>query len=116
MLWLMKRTFRIVFITIILVLGLTAINKTKDHKLKTENIKVNAESSITNVEPPVIEEPPKEVVDTAPAGNVQSVSASGDPRGYRGLASCITSRVRAWRFPASSGQTTVNVPFVFAAQ
>ncbi len=55
-------------------------------------------------------------IQVAPGGNVRSVSGSGDPRGYRGLASCITSRVRAWRFPASSGETTVNVPFVFAAQ
>jgi hypothetical protein len=55
-------------------------------------------------------------IKVAPAGNVQSASSSGDPRGYPGLARCITSRVRAWRFPASSGQTTVNVPFVFAAQ
>ncbi len=52
----------------------------------------------------------------APSGSVQSVSPSGDPRGYRGLSSCIASRVRGWRFPASSGVTTVNVPFVFAAQ
>ena len=49
-------------------------------------------------------------------GNVQNVSTSGEPRGYRGLASCIASRVRGWTFPASSGTTTVNVPFVFAAQ
>ena len=55
-------------------------------------------------------------IKVAPAGNVQSASSSGDPKGYPGLARCITSRVRAWRFPASSGQTTVNVPFVFAAQ
>jgi hypothetical protein len=49
-------------------------------------------------------------------GNVQNVSTSGEPRGYRGLAGCIASRVRGWTFPASSGTTTVNVPFVFAAQ
>jgi predicted Zn finger-like uncharacterized protein len=52
----------------------------------------------------------------APSGSVQSVSTSGDPKGYPGLSSCIASRVRAWQFPASSGTTTVNVPFVFAAQ
>jgi hypothetical protein len=50
------------------------------------------------------------------SGSVQAVSTSGDPRGYRGLASCIAGRVRGWQFPASSGTTTVNVPFVFAAQ
>jgi len=52
----------------------------------------------------------------APSGSVQSVSTSGDPKGYPGLASCIASRVKGWQFPASSGSTTVNVPFVFAAQ
>jgi hypothetical protein len=50
------------------------------------------------------------------SGAVQSVSTSGEPNGYRGLASCIAGRVRGWQFPASSGTTTVNVPFVFAAQ
>ena len=49
-------------------------------------------------------------------GRVRGVSTSGDPRGYHGLASCIGSRVRGWQFPASDGVTTVNVPFVFAAQ
>jgi predicted Zn finger-like uncharacterized protein len=52
----------------------------------------------------------------APGGNVQSTSTSGDPRGYPGLASCIASRVRNWQFPHSGGPTTVNIPFVFAAQ
>lgn len=55
-------------------------------------------------------------IDIAPSGNVSSVSSSGDPKGYRGLAGCIESRVRNWTFPPSSGATTVNVPFVFAAQ
>jgi hypothetical protein len=50
------------------------------------------------------------------SGAVQNVSTSGDPRGYRGLATCIARRVQGWQFPPSSGQTTVNVPFVFAAQ
>jgi len=50
------------------------------------------------------------------SGSVQNVSTSGEPRGYRGLAGCIASRVRGWQFPVSSGTTTVNVPFVFAAQ
>jgi hypothetical protein len=49
-------------------------------------------------------------------GNVQNVTTSGDPRGYPGLANCIGARVRAWQFPATGGSTTVNVPFVFAAQ
>jgi hypothetical protein len=55
-------------------------------------------------------------IDISASGNVSSVSSSGDPRGYRGLATCIESRVRNWTFPPSSGATTVNVPFVFAAQ
>lgn len=50
------------------------------------------------------------------SGSVQNVTTSGDPRGYRGLATCIARRVQGWQFPASNGQTTVNVPFVFAAQ
>jgi hypothetical protein len=52
----------------------------------------------------------------APSGSVQDVSTSGDPRGYPGLSSCIAGRVRGWQFPVSSSSTTLNVPFVFAAQ
>jgi hypothetical protein len=52
----------------------------------------------------------------APSGNVQDVTTSGDPRGYPGLANCIAGRVRGWQFPQASGATTLNVPFVFAAQ
>ncbi len=55
-------------------------------------------------------------ISVASSGNVTGASSSGDPRGYTGLASCITQRVRGWQFPRSSGSTTVNVPFVFAAQ
>ena len=55
-------------------------------------------------------------ITVSPSGSVQNVSTSGDPKGYRGLASCIAGRVRGWQFPASSGTTTVNVPFYFAAQ
>jgi hypothetical protein len=49
-------------------------------------------------------------------GNVSNVTTSGDPHGYPGLANCIAARVRVWQFPATGGTTTVNVPFVFAAQ
>lgn len=49
-------------------------------------------------------------------GTVQSANASGEPRGYPGLASCIASSVRSWQFPASGGTTIANVPFVFAGQ
>jgi hypothetical protein len=55
-------------------------------------------------------------IKVAPGGNVTSATTSGDPNGYGGLASCIAMRVRGWQFPRSSGSTTVNVPFVFAAQ
>lgn len=52
----------------------------------------------------------------APSGAVQNVTTSGDPKGYAGLSSCIAGRVRGWQFPSSGSSTTVNVPFVFAAQ
>ncbi|HYP98457.1 MAG TPA: GYF domain-containing protein [Polyangiaceae bacterium] len=52
-----------------------------------------------------------------PSGSVSSaVVNGGDPKGYRGLSQCISSRVRGWQFPPSGDTTTVNVPFVFAAQ
>jgi uncharacterized protein DUF4339 len=52
-----------------------------------------------------------------PTGSVSNaVVNGGDPRGYRGLSQCISSRVRGWQFPPSGDTTTVNVPFVFAAQ
>ncbi|MDX2054466.1 MAG: GYF domain-containing protein [Polyangiaceae bacterium] len=49
-------------------------------------------------------------------GSVQGVTTSGDPPGYRGLASCIQQRVRGWQFPPTSESTTVNVPFKFFSQ
>ena len=55
-------------------------------------------------------------ITVGPTGSVQNVTTNGDPRGYPGLAGCIGGRVRAWQFPATGGTTTVNVPFVFAAQ
>lgn len=51
-----------------------------------------------------------------PSGKVQKVTVSPDPKGYRGLSSCIQSRVRNWEFPPAGGSTEFNVPFVFAAQ
>jgi hypothetical protein len=51
-----------------------------------------------------------------PSGSVQSAVVGGDPKGYRGLSQCISSRVHGWQFPPSGDTTTVNVPFVFAAQ
>jgi hypothetical protein len=55
-------------------------------------------------------------ITVGPTGAVQNATTSGDPRGYPGLASCIAGRVRSWQFPATGSTTTVNVPFVFAAQ
>ncbi|HMA92486.1 MAG TPA: GYF domain-containing protein [Polyangiaceae bacterium] len=52
----------------------------------------------------------------APSGKVQNVTVSPDPKGYRGLSSCIQARVRNWEFPPAGGPTEFNVPFVFAAQ
>ena len=52
-----------------------------------------------------------------PSGSVSNAAVNaGDPKGYRGLSQCISSRVRGWQFPPSGESTTVNVPFVFAAQ
>ncbi|MEP7051324.1 MAG: GYF domain-containing protein [Pseudomonadota bacterium] len=51
-----------------------------------------------------------------PSGSVSNAAVGADPKGYRGLAQCISSRVRGWQFPPSGDSTTVNVPFVFAAQ
>jgi outer membrane biosynthesis protein TonB len=51
-----------------------------------------------------------------PSGSVQSATVNADPKGYRGLSQCISGRVRGWQFPPSGDTTTVNVPFVFAAQ
>lgn len=55
-------------------------------------------------------------ITVSPAGNVDNVSTTGDPKGYPNLARCIEGKVRGWKFPQSSGTTTVQVPFVFAAQ
>lgn len=55
-------------------------------------------------------------INVTASGSVASVSTSGDPAGFPGLASCIGSSVKAWQFPASGGSTTVNTAFVFAAQ
>jgi predicted Zn finger-like uncharacterized protein len=55
-------------------------------------------------------------ITVGPNGNVTNATTNGDPRGYPGLSSCIAGRVRGWQFPATGSTTTVNVPFVFAAQ
>jgi serine/threonine protein kinase len=51
-----------------------------------------------------------------PSGRVSSVTASGAPRGYAGLANCIEDAVKGWTFPRSSGETVTNVPFMFVGQ
>ena len=51
-----------------------------------------------------------------PSGSVQTATAAGDPRGYKGLSACVAARVRGWQFPSAGGTTTINIPFVFAAQ
>lgn len=50
------------------------------------------------------------------SGNVESVSANGAENDYPGLSACIAQRIQNWKFPASGGPTTVEVPFVFAGQ
>lgn len=50
------------------------------------------------------------------SGRVQSVSVSGAPRGYPGLARCIETSVKGWTFPRGAGETITNVPFMFVGQ
>jgi len=50
------------------------------------------------------------------AGRVQSVTATGAPRGYPGLAHCIEEAVKGWTFPHSMGETVTQVPFMFVGQ
>lgn len=50
-----------------------------------------------------------------PSGNVESASAGGG-ESFPGLASCIASRVKGWKFSPSSSSTPANIPFVFAGQ
>jgi len=50
-----------------------------------------------------------------PNGNVTSASASGGT-GFPSLASCVASRVRAWSFPRSGGESRANIPFAFFSQ
>src|SRR5690606_34025377 len=51
-------------------------------------------------------------VTVGPSGAVQSVSTSGGSE-VPGLASCVQSRIRNWRFPTSGGTSTFNVSFNF---
>jgi hypothetical protein len=55
-------------------------------------------------------------VTIGPSGNVESVSAGGADKDYPGLAACVASRIKGWKFPPSGAPTNVNIPFVFAGQ
>lgn len=54
-------------------------------------------------------------ITVSPSGSVASVATSGG-KGHAGLAGCVASRVRNWRFPTAGASTVVNVPFTFIAQ
>lgn len=56
------------------------------------------------------------LITVEPAGRVQSVSVSGAPKGYPGLARCIEGSVKGWQFPRAGGETVTNVPFMFVGQ
>jgi hypothetical protein len=46
-------------------------------------------------------------------GQVQSATATGnDPI----IARCIENNIKGWRFPATGGSTTVDIPFTFLRQ
>ena len=49
------------------------------------------------------------------SSSVENVNASGADA-FPGLSSCIASKLKNLKFPASGGSTNVAVPFVFAAQ
>jgi TonB family protein len=53
-------------------------------------------------------------INVARDGSVQNANTTGGD-GYPGLASCVQGQVNKWKFPPSEG-STVNVPFIFAAQ
>jgi TonB family protein len=52
----------------------------------------------------------------APSGSVSSATATPQPPSETGLASCVESAARDWRFSAASGASEVQIPFVFAIQ
>ncbi|MBK6695535.1 MAG: zinc-ribbon domain-containing protein [Myxococcales bacterium] len=52
-------------------------------------------------------------VTVASTGQVQNVRADGNEPT---VAKCIENQVHNWKFPASSGTTTVNIPFKFVRQ
>ena len=54
-------------------------------------------------------------VTIAPSGNVSSASTSGG-NDFPGLASCIATRIKGWKFPVAGGESRTSIPFVFASQ
>jgi len=54
-------------------------------------------------------------ISIGPSGNVSSASASGGS-GFPGLSSCVSSKVRSWKFPPSGGTSQANIPFAFFSQ
>ncbi len=55
-------------------------------------------------------------IEISPDGTVGSVTAQGAERDFPDLSACVSSRVKAWQFPASGAATRVNIPFVFASR
>jgi outer membrane biosynthesis protein TonB len=53
-------------------------------------------------------------INVARDGSVPSATTTGG-EGFPGLATCVQGQVTKWKFPPSEG-STVNVPFIFAAQ
>ena len=51
----------------------------------------------------------------APDGRVTSAEVTSDTVGNAELSSAIVRRVRSWKFPRASGESTVIYPFVFVA-
>ncbi len=54
-------------------------------------------------------------ISIGPSGRVSSASASGGS-GYPSLSSCVSSKVRSWKFPPSGGTSQANIPFAFFSQ
>ncbi len=54
-------------------------------------------------------------ISIGPSGSVTSASSTGGD-GFPGLASCVTGRVRGWKFPPSGGTSQANIPFAFFLQ
>ncbi len=49
----------------------------------------------------------------APSGEVTEVSAVNPPPTAEILAKCVADAIKAWKFPAASGPSSVNRPITF---